>query len=136
MILPRIVALMRSLIKKSREGNVNWLPTGDLGLPTGPHDDFAVSLPEYSINIFSSTSDDEGAIHFNILDGAGRVISASTAGPAEAHYSLLEELLELARFKAFNVDRRLQEIERIIASADTIGVIPSEPEDDSQIQSF
>ena len=126
MLESKVEEIITSLIRKSKKDQVNWYPADDLGIRSVAYDDYAVSLPDHTLNVFETEPDGQGdvGIAFAILDGSGGAIYRVTAKPADPPYSQLVELLDLARHKARKLGDLFELLKESIATDDVIGLEP------------
>lgn len=122
MIPSEVQEIISDLLKKTRKGKVNWLPTADLDLPGG-EDDFAVSMPDYSLNIYSQGEN----IIFAIYNNIGKEVYSFGLNTLAEGYPILEELHKLARIQALSVDEIFESILEHLKKEDVIGK-PKPPE--------
>ena len=127
MLESKVEEIIRGLIRKSKEDQVSWYPADDLGIRPSGYDDYAVNLPDHTLNVWKTDPDEQGnvGVAFTILDGSGGVIYRVTAEPADPMYSVLDELLDLARYKARKLGELFDFLKESMATDDVIGLGPN-----------
>jgi hypothetical protein len=110
-------ALVQDLLARTRDGDVNWYPSSDLGLLPSQFDDYAVSLPDYAVNVFRR----DDTLNFNIYDSQAELIYHADAEPGTRDWELLDNLLNDAKFKARRVQDALARIREAIAAPGVVG---------------
>ena len=122
MISKAVEEAIKGLLRKSRADQVNWYPANDLGIESVLVDDYAVSLPNHSINVYRSSESE--AIFFAVLDDSGNAIYRVSAKPPDVLYGSLEELLSLAAFRARRIGDLLAHIKASLETDEVVGGKP------------
>lgn len=105
MVDSRIARLIERLHDKTRQGELDWRETPDLG-------EFSASFPKYSVVVSWS---DRGKCWLKIYGPEGKFLEAVSdeqlrSGYEESAAHFLEELFDLARRKALDVDGAIDEL--------------------------
>lgn len=111
MINDEIRSILKTLLLRSKANEVRWTPFEDTEADLD--DDYIVSFPKSSVNIFKLA---ESGIRVNILNNAGKVVGSLTSKESESDSRLLQQLLDCARESVFNIDETLEDIKRALAS--------------------
>ncbi|HEY6329222.1 MAG TPA: hypothetical protein VI756_07785 [Blastocatellia bacterium] len=113
--------VLEKLLSKSNAGQVNWLPAGETDVGPVSEDDYVVSLPNSSINVYRSP---KGLIYVSILNDEGTVIAKFGGDEADEDQNLIYQLLESAKRKALNFKSTLRAIKRFLESDKPLGLAP------------
>ncbi len=120
MIPDDIREIVSALLERSKKREVNWVEANQLGLGEG--DDYFLSLPNSSINIWrAEPPDDPPFIAGNILNSQGKVAVYFDSKGNREDAVLLEELLAWAKRSALQADETIDDIKRALASKNPIG---------------
>lgn len=131
MIPEEVRQLVDNLLAKSREREVNWVHTSDIGMSVAQGGiDFTVTLPEYSINVWKREGSDE--VFMALYDEQGRTIYKFEVEPSQEGYDDMNEIVELARRKALHVDEALKSVSEALSNPGVIGEIKETGEDEAQ----
>jgi len=122
MIPEEIQDIVQKLLERSRAREVNWVSSSDVGVTqVKGGEDFTVALPNYSVNVWKSHQDP--AVRLAFYDDRGRTIMRAVTTPRDDNHPLMEELLELARRKALNVEGALDALRVALAQPGVIGEV-------------
>jgi hypothetical protein len=111
MISDEIRSILKTLLLRSKANQVTWTPFADTEADL--EDDYVVSFPKSSVNIFKHP---ERGIRVNILNSAGKIVGSLDSEESEADSRLLQELLHCARESVFKIDETLEDLKRALAS--------------------
>lgn len=111
MIKDEIRSILKTLIEKSKARQVIWTQFDDPEVEL--EDDYIVSFPKSSVNVFQT---EKGIIGVNILNSSGTVVGKIGSEESELDGSLLKELLDCAREAVFKIDETLADLKRALAS--------------------
>lgn len=112
MINDEIRSILKTLLERSKAKQVTWTPFEDMEADL--HDDYIVSFPKSSVNVFEDP--EQGIIRATILNSAGKVVGSLSSGESAADSRLLKELLDCARESVFKIDETLEDLKRALAS--------------------
>lgn len=116
MIKDEIRSILKTLLEKSEAKQVPWVPFEGADPDS---DDYIVSFPKSSVNLFRNK---EGDIRANLLNSAGTVVGyISSSGAPVADSTLLKELFDCARESVLNADETIEDIRRALAGKDLVG---------------
>jgi hypothetical protein len=148
MIPEEVRDVLTALLKRSQEGQVNWLPADEVMPPSrDAEEDYVVVTPHSSVNIWLPKGSRE--INGEILNSRGLSVASfcsesedlSSWGAAdkdeeqdrqlrarvqEEDRELLSQLLASARRKALNVEGTLHELKREVLESSIVGA-PNPP---------
>jgi len=112
MIEDEIRAILKSLLEKSKAKQIEWSSFGE----TPYDDDYVVSFPKSSVNVFRS----HGVIGATIMNSVGTVVGSISSDENESDAEMLKELFESAREQVFRIDETLEDLKRALASKQVI----------------
>jgi len=127
-----MLEIVTGLIEKSKKDQVNWvhanqvsqLMNGEWG-PSDIVNDFAVSTPNFTINIFESSTkvnnDKLPTIRLNIHDAYGNLATHIESAVNDPDYKILEELLDLAKAYARDEESLLRTIKNDLRKTGVLG---------------
>lgn len=105
-----ISTIIKGLLQKSKQKQVNWVITPESNLGSY-EEDYIVHTPNYSINIYE---DDKGRRYLSILDGYGDATLREGFEFFSPEHSMLGDLLVLAKKKATKIDEILDDVEKAL----------------------
>ena len=121
-----IKKILSALLEKTKKGQVNWFSSTSFGMDSSGPDDFAFSMPDYTVNIYEVQDD----FYFAIFDSEGNQTYHKKLDTRE-EVDLMVDLLKLAAYKAGNVDNLLRDILETLETDKTLGT--SKPIDPNAI---
>src|SRR5687767_12292718 len=105
MMLPdEITAIVEGLAERTKRKEIEWVSASSTGIPVASEEDFVASTPEYSVNVYR---DAKNVVHFSILNRKGDVIYHVGFDDDESGYEEIDNLIDLAKRRASNVDEAL-----------------------------
>ena len=114
MIEDDIRSILKSLLSRSRAKQVEWTSFGE-----SPYDDdFIVSFPKSSVNLFKNK---EGVITATIMNSAGTVVGSISSEGHSSDEPMLDQLFNCAKEYVFKIDETLEDLKRALASKELIG---------------
>ena len=99
----KILSLIRKLIIKTKEGNVNWTKTVK-------ENAFTVSFPNYSLSVFKAGENILSSYSIGIYNDKGNLIESIAYSPPiliDPSLKILEEFYDLARRKAMGAGKAI-----------------------------
>ena len=128
MMPEEVMRLIRMLARATDDGRVKWRSAFDAGIPEpAEEDDFVVSMPEYSINVYQFVNGEE--IGFAILGPRGERIYQVSAGPGEDEFNDLQVLFFAAKRKVARIDDILADIDKALEGGQVLGDSDSAEDD-------
>lgn len=109
MIEDEIRSILKSLVERSKAKQIPWSVFGE----TPYDDDYVVSFPKSSVNVFRR---ENGVIGATIMNSAGTVVGSIRSDEDESDVPMLNELFESARECVFKIDETLEDLKRALAS--------------------
>jgi hypothetical protein len=121
--------IIKLLISSTRQDKVNWTTAFDAGLSDGSQaDDFVVSMPNYSINVFKYKKGPEYG--FSILGQQGETLYHYKVSPEDLEYDDLEALFFSAKKKVAKIDEIINDLQEALQRGKTIGKDKNELNED------
>jgi hypothetical protein len=112
MIKDEIRSILQSLLERTEAKQVSWtiyFEGSDAEL-----DDYIVSFPNSSVNIFKNV---DGSIRANILNGNGNIVAWISSDQNDTNFSLLGALFDSAKESATKIDETLEDLKRALAGS-------------------
>jgi hypothetical protein len=107
------------LINASDAGRVNWLEEGDT---------LVVRLPDYNLNLWSGEEEGRRFIALGLkTPGQKGLIDNWYVDEGDEDFAALQRLWGAARHNSHRVAQKLDELRRLLQSADKIGLDDTEP---------
>lgn len=122
--------IVDALARKARSDQVNWVAAADFGVGSA-EDDVVVSFPDYSLNLYRSSSDEgEPLMVLNVLNSKGRVVYGASVPDDDPDFPLLADMLRTAVRKLSGVDELLKNLRHALEKEGQVGVTGAKRHED------